>query len=159
MVTRMGDVNFEVAHVTLVEGLAVRTWTGWPSKDEWIEAFNAKDTLAIQAAYAIGKWRESGEKPTLSSLDFNLDDMDSRLIDETGQTVMVKFEQNKDGTLKLGDDKKPIVCLDKDGNTQFFYADTGDPVPPTEEVEPPSTTSPTRRTSGSSSGSRSRTPK
>lgn len=159
MITRMGDRNFEVRGITLVEALAVRAWTTWASKDEWIQAFNQNDSLAIQAAYAVAIWRETGTKPALKDLDFNLDDMDSRLVDETGATVIVKFEQKDDGTLALDKDGKPVVRLGEDGKPQFFYADTDEPVPPTPEVAAKATTSLTPVNSGSSSVSRSQTGK
>jgi len=157
IITTMGGKEFPLRGLSLKEMLQVKAWTGYDSKDEFVQAFNSEDVLAIQAAYALAVWRETGEKPTLSDLDFDLDTLTSRMVDQTGETVMLKFEQNSDGTLKLGEDHKPIVKLNGDGNPQFFYADTGDPVPTSGEE--PTTSSPSPRSSGKSSASRSATPK
>lgn len=159
IVTKMGDEELRVANVMLTEMLAIQAWTGFDSKDEWLVAFNAGNVLAVQAGYALAVWRNTGEKPRLGSLNFDLDTMDSHLIDDTGAKVMFKVDQNEDGTMKTDEKGKPQLVLDVDGNMQMFYVDTGEPVPPTGEVVESTTTSPTPPTSGKPSVSRSRTQK
>lgn len=155
IITTMDGKEFPLTGLKLSEMVQVKAWTGYDSKNEFVRAFNSEDVTAIQAAYALVVWRETGAKPRLADLDFDLDTLDSRMVDETGQTVMLKFEQNEDGTLTLGEDKRPIVKLDKDGNPQFFYSESGEPVPT--KGEEGNTSSPSPRSSGKSSVSRSRT--
>lgn len=151
---KMGDEELLVKAVTLKEILQITSWTGYENKTEWLQAVQSEAPLALQAAYALAVWRKTGQKPRLDDLDFDLDTLDSRFVDETGQTVELVFEENDDGTLKTDKDNKPIPVLDSEGRMQFRYSETKELIRPTEA---PAATSTTRRSSGKSSESPSPT--
>ena len=148
IVMSMGGKELRLEAVTLKELLQITAWTGYKNKSEWVQALNFGEPLALQAAYALATWRDSKSKPKLDELDFDTDDMDSRLVDETDQTVEAVFELNEDGTLKIGADGRPVVTLDSDGEPQFRYSESGDLIRPTSA---PATISSTRRSSRKSS--------
>lgn len=150
---RMGDQELQIKKIMLSEMLQISSWTGYENKAEWLQACQAEKPLALQAAYALAVWRSTGTKPRLDSLDFDTDTLDSRFIDETGETVEIVFEENEDGTLALKDGA-PQPVLDSEGRMQFRYSETKELIRPTDA---PATTSTTRRSSGKSSESPSAT--
>lgn len=151
IVTQMGDKELRVEHITLKEMLQICAWTSYKNKSEWLQGLQNDEPVALQSAYALAAWRDVGEKPRLGEIDFDMDTLNSKLVDETGEEVVLVFETNDDGTLKLDEDKKPILTLDERGRPQLRYAVSGELLPPTEAT--PSTTSPTPRKRGSSSAS------
>lgn len=154
IITKMGEKELLVKGIMLDELIQVCSWGGYKNKAEWIQAFNDEQPLALQAGYALAVWRETKQKPKLAELNFDTDTVDSRMVDETGQTVELVFETNEDGTLKLTD-SKPVPSLNDQGRLQFRYTESGELVP-TEGAQ--EATSPTPRKRGSSSGSASSTP-
>lgn len=126
----LGDETFTLSGLKVQEMAKVKSWTSLKNREEWWKAITEEDPDALIAAYVLVKQRK-GEQVRFSDADFDLDTFDVDLVDEQGRKVMPVFEQNTDGTVKTRDDGSPIPAL-KDGEAQWKYVETGEPVPPTE---------------------------
>lgn len=149
----LGDEEFRLDRVTVKEVDRVCGLTSYKNKREWFDGITAEEPKATIAAYIIAKARK-GEKVRWDDVDFP-DDVNARFVDEAGREVEPRFETNDDGTVKTFDNGLPVPVL-RDSKTVWVFSDTGEEVPPTEEVA--TATSDTPPTLGSSSESASSTP-
>ena len=146
LVVTLGDVEFPMSGVTLQEMYKVTSTTRYKNKREWFAAIQDDEPEALIAAYVMAKAR-AGETVRFNDANFDLDDMAAKLVDETGREVEPVLEKNPDGSLKFtenddGSQGTPIPVLDGQGQPQWVYSDTGEPVRPTSAAEPPTSVTP-----------------
>jgi hypothetical protein len=132
IVIRLGDKELRVEKTMLNELTQVCKWTAYKNKTEWLQGLNDEAPVALQAAYALAVWRETGTKPAISEIDFDTDTVDSWMVDETNQRVELVFEANENGTLRLDGDNKAILSRDAEGRPQLRYTATKELLPPTQ---------------------------
>lgn len=122
------DEQFTLAHISVQEMMKVKGWTPYKNRREWFTAIGNEDPEALLAAYVLTKQRK-GEDVRFSEVDFDLDTLGAKFVDDDGREVEPVVEKLKDGTVKTDKDGAPIPVLDKSGRPKWTYADTGEPVP------------------------------
>lgn len=162
LIVTLGDVDFSMAGVTAQEMYKVVGTTRYKNKREWFTALENDEPEALIAAYIMAKARK-GESVRFADANFNLDDMSARLVDDSGREVRPVLEVDADGSIKYtvnpdGTQGRPIPVLDGQGDPQWVYADTNEPVPPTEAAPQPPTSTDTAKEPGPVSESSSTTP-
>lgn len=143
-----GDEEFALAHVTVQEMAKVKSWTAFRNRNVWFDAIRDEDPDALIAAYVLVKQRK-GESVRFSEVDFDLDSLTAKLVDETGSEIEPVLERNADGSIKTDAKGQPVPALDAQGRVQWVYTSNGAPVPPTGTAWEPITDS--QETPGSSS--------
>lgn len=179
-----GDKHFDFSGLMAHEMIQVTKWTGIERHFEFYDQIRKANPLAVQAAWALLAWRESGEDdpPRLNAARVNLDDLRVTLVVGDREVEML-FVEDADGPIvaladeqgrpvpggKKGTWAKPtgadgekttwVPLTNDDGGFRYRYIDTGEEVDPTPPTPGSTGSNATAKQSGGGSGSPSPSPK
>jgi hypothetical protein len=148
LIITFGADEFPLSHVSAQEVIKAKMWTGCRNRRAWFNAIGDEEPEALLAALVIAKQRK-GEPVDYATVDFDLDGIDAKFIDDGGREVEPVFMTDSEGAVMKDSSGAPIAVTDKNGKPQWRDVATGTVIP--FGISESKTTSITPLTPGSSS--------